>query len=264
MGELMSRYMATTDGAGKGRISSVVKALDIIEVLWKLDGARIVEITEETGYPKSTVHVYLSSLREKGFVVKKDREYRLGLRFLTYGEYTKRSEPLHEAAKEPIEDLAERTGERVWCSTYQNGLTIILCVAEGERSLDSDFRPGSQLYSHASAGGKAILAHLPEEEVDQMIERWGLPSFNENTTSTRSELFEELAEIRERGVSINDGEYRQGIHSIGAPVLKPDSGIYGSISLIGPNRRLKSEWDMDELYDKILATSNTIEVNLGF
>ena len=256
--------MGTADGTESRTLNSVLKSLDIIEALWEADGAGVTELTERTQLPKSTVHVHLSTLREKGYVVQVDDEYRLSLRFLTYGEYVKRSEPLYETAKGPIQDLAERTGERVFCTTHQNGLATILCVAEGDRSLTSTVTAGTDMYLHASACGKAMLSHFSIEKIDDVIDEWGLPAFTEDTITTRDELLAELELTRERGVSINTEEYRPGVHTIAAPILDPDGTVRGAVSLAGPKRRLRSEWGDDELHNHVLATANTIEVNLGY
>lgn len=256
--------MGTVDGASGRTLDSVTKALDIVEALWDADGAGVTELTERTQLPKSTVHVHLSTLREKGYVVQVDDEYRLSLRFLTFGEYVKRSEPLYDTAKGPIQDLADRTGERVFCLTHQNGLATVLCIGEGDRSLSSTITVGTDMYLHASASGKAMLSHFSDEQIDAVIDEWGLPAFTEDTITTRQALFDELERTRERGVAINTEEYRPGVHTIAAPILATDGVVHGAVSLAGPKRRLQSEWTEDELRDQLLATANTIEVNLAY
>lgn len=246
-------------------LESVRKTLDIIEALWQADGAGVTELTELTGLPKSTVHAHLSTLGSKGYVVRAGDDYRLSLRFLSLGEHVKHAEPLHDAAKSPVEELAEQTGERVLCATFQNGLGTALCVAEGHRSMESDIDIGTHFYLHASALGKAILAFLPPEKLDAIIEKWGLPAFTDTTITDREELLEELETVREEGIAYNRGEHLPGIHAIGAPIMDTDAEeVRGSVSVLGPERRLKSEWEDEELRNRLLATANTIEVNLMF
>lgn len=93
-------------------LSSVEKTLDIIEALWKLDGAGVTELADFLDMSKGTVHVHLSTLERSGFVISKEGQYELGLRFLNFGEYVKRSQPLHEVVEPAVEELAAETDRK--------------------------------------------------------------------------------------------------------------------------------------------------------
>ncbi|OAQ53397.1 hypothetical protein HTG_07925 [Natrinema mahii] len=256
--------MTTPDADGGNRVDAVVKTLDILEALWQAEGAGVTELTERTGLAKSTVHAHLTTLRSKGYVVQEGDEYRLSLRFLSFGEHVKHAEPLYEAADAPIDELSAQVGERVLCSTHQNGLGTVINVSEGTRSFTSDIDIGTHTYLHSSAGGKAMLAHFDEERVEDVIEQWGLPAFSENTITDRETLYDELADIREAGVAYNNGEYLRGISAIGAPILDNDGTVYGAVTVAGPQHRLENEWEENDLRDRLLSTANTIEVNVMF
>ncbi|ADD06966.1 IclR family transcription regulator [Natrialba magadii ATCC 43099] len=256
--------MGTQGRNSVDRIDAVVKTLDVLEALWQADGAGVTEVTERTGLAKSTVHAHLTTLRSKGYVVQEGDEYRLSLRFLSFGEHVKHAEPLYEASKTPIADLAEQTGERVLCSTVQNGLGTVLRTCDGDRSVPSDITVGTHTYLHCSAGGKAMLAHFDEERVADIVDTWGLPAFSDETITTWDELTAELETVREEGLAYNHGEYLPGLSAVGAPILDNDDTVYGAVSISGPTHRLESEWDIDDLHNQLLSAANTIEVNLLF
>ncbi|WP_222920247.1 IclR family transcriptional regulator [Natrinema sp. SYSU A 869] len=256
--------MATPDTGGGNRIDAVVKTLDILEALWQAEGAGVTALTERTGLAKSTVHAHLTTLRSKGYVVQEGDEYRLSLRFLSFGEHVKHAEPLYAASDAPIDELSERVSERVLCSTHQNGLGTVINVSEGTRSFTSDIDVGTHTYLHSSAGGKAMLAHFSDERVDEIIDEWGLPVFTDETITDRDALFNELAAIREEGVAYNRGEYLQGINAIAAPILSNDGTVYGAVTVAGPRHRLTNEWEENDLRNQLLSTANTIEVNMMF
>ena len=256
--------MPTSDAEGGNRVQAVVKTLDILEALWQSEGAGVTELTERTGLAKSTVHAHLTTLRSKGYVVQDGDEYRLSLRFLSFGEHVKHAEPLYRAAETPLEDLADRTGERVLCSTEQNGLGVVIRACDGERSVTSNIDVGTPTYLHCSATGKAMLAHFDAEKVDRIVRDWGLPAFTDRTITDWDSLTAELEEIREEGIAYNRGEYMPGISAVGAPILDNDGTVYGALCVAGPQHRLESQWDHDELHDQLLSAANTIEVNLLF
>ncbi|WP_440764545.1 IclR family transcriptional regulator [Natronorubrum sp. DTA7] len=255
----------TTQGTDEGdRVQSVVKTLDILEALWQSEGAGVTQLTERTGLPKSTVHAHLTTLRSKGYVVQDGDEYQLGIRFLSFGEHVKHAEPLHEASKTAVEDLADWTGERILCSTEQNGLGTVVRACDGERSISSTIDVGTPTYLHCSAGGKAMLAHFDREKVDRIVADWGLPAFTDETITDWETLEAELETIREEGVAYSQGEYLPGISAVGAPILDSDGNVHGAITVAGPQHRLENEWEHEELHNQLLSAANTVEVNLLF
>ena len=256
--------MATSDTNEGSRVAAVVKTLDILEALWQAGGAGVTELTERTGLAKSTVHAHLTTLRSKGYVVQEGDEYRLSLRFLSFGEHVKHAEPLYAASETPINELSANAGQRVLCSTHQNGLGTVINVSEGSRSFTSDIDVGTHVYLHSSAGGKAMLAHFSEEHVDEIVDQWGLPAFSEKTITDREALFDELETVRDEGVAYTHGEYLPGMSAIGAPILDNDGTVYGAVTVAGPQHRLENEWEENDLRNQLLSTANTIEVNMMF
>lgn len=244
-------------------LTSVEKSLNIIEALWKLNGAGVTELADQFGIAKSTIYSHLTTLEQKGYVVNEEDVYRLSLRFLTLGEHAKRSQALYGVAKPSMEELAEETGEQVFCMVEQHGLATTICTSEGRRSIRTNITTGTHSYMHCSAAGKAILAHLPERRVDEIIDRWGLQRFTENTITDRGQLLDELAAGRERGFVFNREEYRKGVTAIGVPIIDDGGTINGSITITGPTTRLEKDEHEGGFIDPLLATANTIEVNMN-
>lgn len=254
--------MGTTDDTPK-TLTSVEKTLSIIEALWQLNGAGVTELADHLGMSKSTTHAHLATLAQNGFVVSEEGRYKLGLRFLNFGEYVKRSQPLYTVSQPVVEELAKETGERVFCMVEQHGLATALCVAAGDRSVQTDIRVGTHSYMHCSSSGKAILAHLPTHRVEEILGQWGLKRFTENTITDRERLYEDLQDGREQGYFFNREEYRTGVTAIGVPILNSEE-VRGAISLSGPAMRLEGDWHQRELPNRLLSAANAIEVDLSF
>lgn len=242
-------------------IAAVDKALYIIEALWKLDGAGVTELAEYLDFSKSTVHIHLQTLEKKGYVVPSGQQYELGLRFLNYGEYVKRAQPLYRAAKPSVEVLAEETGELVYCWVEQHGLATVICAEAGDSAVQTNIRVGTHTYMHGAAAGKAILAYLPEERIDEILDRWGMPSLTEDTLTDREELKAQLRADREQGVFFSNHEYRRGVASIGVPI-RGEACIHGSLSIYGPAMRLTKDQAKTELSNQLLSSANQIEVDM--
>jgi DNA-binding IclR family transcriptional regulator len=91
---------------------------------------------------------------------------------------------------------------------------------------------------HGSAVGKAILAYLPEEQLETVIATAGLPPITRRTITDPAELRAELAKIRARGYTIDNMEGEDGVRCIGAPVLDRRGEVIGSVSIAAPAHRM--------------------------
>jgi IclR family acetate operon transcriptional repressor len=89
---------------------------------------------------------------------------------------------------------------------------------------------------HALAGGKALLAALPPEELDRYFAETERERFTPSTLTTEKALRRELAEVRRLGYSLTDEEYFLGIRGIGRVVMI-DGEVAGSLSFGIPMAR---------------------------
>jgi DNA-binding IclR family transcriptional regulator len=95
-------------------------------------------------------------------------------------------------------------------------------------------RIGSAALAHTTAAGKVLLAHLPEDELEQYLATADLePETPESITSKR-ELRRELRRVREQGFAANRGEHLNGVGAIGAPVFDARGAAVAAISVAFP------------------------------
>lgn len=255
--------MGQNDALGK-TIGSTDTMLDIVEGLKRLDGGGVTEIAKETNTSKGTVYAHLNTLRQRGYVHKERDTYYVGVRFLSLGEYARTRREIDLLMREKVGSLAKETGELAQFVVEENGQGIHTFREVGEQAFDLlDTSVGRLGYLHQGSAGKAILAHLPESRVDDIVHRYGLPARTESTITDRDELAEELAAIRERGYALNDGELVEGLRAVGAPLVTEAGDVLGAISLAGPEQRLKSEVFREEIPDLLLAAVNEVELQLS-
>jgi DNA-binding IclR family transcriptional regulator len=161
-------------------------------------------------------------------------------------------------------DLAEKTDERALFMTEEHGRAVYLYRGVGNHAVRTNSRIGTYRHLHTIAGGKAMLAHMADPRIEAILNRWGLPRQTENTITEREELFDRLAEIRERGVAFNDEETIEGLRAVAVPILGPDDTVYGALSVSGPSHRIRGEWFEDEIPNLLLGTANELELNLEY
>jgi len=246
-------------------LKTVARAIELIQTLEELGGAGVTELAEALGMSKSSTYNYLGTLQEHRIVVRDGDTYRLSYQFLHIGRSVRDRATIYRHGREELELLAHETGRYVHLATEQHGLGVDLFKVKGEEAIGSRYQR-SKLnrpdYLHFSATGKAILAHLPDQYVDWIVDQYGLVERTANTITDRGDLAAELQRTRERGYSVNREEEIEGIWAVGAPVLDRDDEVLGSISVSGSATRMQNADYRADMIEAVTDTANVIEVNI--
>lgn len=253
-----------TNEPSQSRLKTTETSLQVVEALYELKGGRIEEIAEYLNAAPSTIHRHLTTLRAHDYVTKEGDVYQLGLQFLTIGGYIQYSERGYQLAKDKVQQLALMTGERVQFITEEHGQRVYIHASVGEDAVQTDAHIGKRGPLHCSAAGKAILAALPKERVEEIIDTQGLPQVTPNTIIDRKALLEELEAIEERGVAFNREESVIGLNAAGTVIQRSDGSVLGAISISGPAQRFKGDKLQNEIPDLLLGATNEIELNLEY
>ncbi|MFC4440010.1 MULTISPECIES: IclR family transcriptional regulator [Natrialbaceae] len=248
--------------AAKNPIQAVQRTLEIVGVLRDQREARVTDIADELGLSKGTIHCHLATLEQNGYVVKNGQRYALGLRFIDLAHHAKNRVDIYDITRAEVDTLAAESGEMSLFTVEEHGEGVCLYKAEGEDAVQTELYVGYRNGLYHTAVGKALLAFMPEERREEIIQQTDLEQITPNTITDPDELREELAEIRERGIAYNHEETIQGLVGIGAPIRDQDGTLYGAVSLIGPVSRMEDERLTEELPELIRRAVNIIEVNI--
>lgn len=217
-------------------LKSLAKVVRILECFSTNDRAlSLADICERTGYPKSTTHRFLASMRDVGFL-DQDRErdrYRLGLRLFEFGNIVLSNLDLHREARPIVEALRRMTSQVVHLAVFDGLRAVVIHRADpaSDNMIGSTFIENAPV--HCTSVGKAILAFQPEETITRVI-RSGLMRYTDQTITEPEALKSALAEIRERGYAIDDGEHQPGLRCVGAPIRNQAGRVFAGISVSGP------------------------------
>lgn len=236
----------------------------VVESLYELGGAGVTELTASLDLPKSTVHDHLRSLHAIGYVVQREGEYRLGMRFLALGERERRNVPLYRIARPEIDQLAEQTGEHANLMIEEHGDGVYLYIREGEQAARLDTHAGFRTLLHTTALGKAILSELPRERVESIVETTGLAALTKNTITDEETLYEELDDVRERGYAVDREERALGVRCVAAPVVDGTTGTVGALSVSGLVSSVQGERLEQEVPALVTLAANKVEVSLNY
>ncbi len=198
------------------------------------------EIARALGLPVPTVHRILAALKRLGYVSQHEetRRFRLGLAALSLGERARAIADLRPVALVPLRRLSDATGETALLTvlTPERDRSVCLERVETPQPLRLSVQPGRQLPLHAGASQKALLAFMPEEEIERQISQ-PLERFCQSTITDPRVLRRELKAIRARGWASSYEETNVGVWGIAVPVLS-DTDVVCAVGIAGPSPRL--------------------------
>jgi len=237
----------------KRMVKSACTAFEIIEYVHDHGGADLDEVTAEFDLAKSTIHGYLSTLESLEYLVNNGGEYQLSLKFLYHGTAARNSVPMSGQTDELLRELADETSLVAWLVVEEHGRAVYLDRAVGDGAVQVYGRISKRTDLHGPAAGKSILAHLPAETVDAIVDHYGLPARTEYTITEGDELREELSQVRRQGYATSKHEVALGVQSVAAPVHH-EGEVLGAISVSGTSNQVDDRYFSEELPD-VLTTA---------
>jgi DNA-binding IclR family transcriptional regulator len=244
-------------------LTTIQRAFEIIEILWEQTGATPPELAAQLDVPQSTIYDYLRTLQSMEYVTRIDGEYRLSYKPLAIGARVKYRSRLFRVARSELQQVVAETGEVADLHVEDNGRAVILHYERGEQALDLGMYPGMRTPIHTHAAGKAILAHLPEERVDEIIETHGLKPMTDETITSDDILKGELNHIQSDGYAVDWDQQVSGMGIIAAPILVDDD-ILGAVSIVAPSDRIQHDPYQEQLQQKVREASSTISINYKY
>lgn len=214
---------------------------------------------------KSTSYRLLRTLERYHFAQKDidTGKYRLGSKLLELGARAVARFDLATIARPYLEKLSSQSGETAHLGVLRDCEVVSIAVADGRHALRMSVTIGSKAPVHCSALGKAILALLPEREVDMIVRKRGLRAYTQHTITRRSELKTELAQIRTRGFSIDEQELEEGLKCIGAAVYDYSGRVVAALSIAGAALRLDKK-RVSALAPLVARTASDFSASLGY
>jgi len=212
----------------------------------------------------SNAYKYLDDLYRGGLLSKNgDKSYFPSFKLVEYGSIILKKINLREIAHPHLVDLMVKTGQTVHFFIKDGNEGICIEKLEGPHTLPMMSRIGIRLNLYATGWGKAILAHLPEKEIEEYLEIVELKKRGKNTITDPNELKNELKKIRERGYAIDNEENEIGIFCIGAPIFNYDKKVIAGASITMSASRAEGE-KVDEYAKNVMECAKNISKLLGY
>lgn len=244
-------------------LQTVARAFEVLDLLEREGEAGPAEIAGLMGVNRSTAHDYLVSLEATGFVVREAGTYRISYRFLERGSLLKYRSRFFRSSDVVLEKLSEQSDELAQLGQEEDGEWVMLHEAGDLTSVQTGTYPGFRTPIHSHAAGKVLLAHLPDERIDELLDVDELEAVTEQTVTDPDELRPELEGIRENGYAIDREEQVVGIGFVACPVIE-DGDLLGSVSVACPTGRLEQDDYRNDLIQNVRAAAEEIAVNYRY
>lgn len=221
-----------------GRVFAILEAFTEFRPEWSTtDLARSLDL------PIPTVHRLLAALARLGYVSRdaQTRKFRLGGAALQLGEHARAVTDLRAVAMMPLRRLSQETGETALLTAVSPERDCSVCLERVETSqpLRLSVQPGRQLPLHAGSSEKALLAFMPDKEVERLM-AGPLEQLCTATITDPRSLRRDLQAIRERGWASSHEETNIGVWGIAVPVISEDD-VVCAVGIAGPSTRLSDE-----------------------
>lgn len=223
------------------QLQSLDRAVAVLELLAESDTPlALADICELMKVHKSTAHRSLMVLERSALIERtRDNRFRLGLKLYELGNRAVEQIDLRERIRPHFRHLASQLGETVHLGVLQKSSVIYLEKIEPNRRVCMSSKTGSSNPAYCTSMGKAMLAFLPEDLLEQTISKIKFVRYTTKTIGSREELLKSLGRIRRRGYAIDDEEIEIGVRCVGAPVFDDNHFPIAAVSISGPSARIR-------------------------
>jgi DNA-binding IclR family transcriptional regulator len=241
--------------------TAVEKTLAVLEAL--ADHTRITDIARATGLPKSTVHRLLHTMVERGFATPGSDGYLTGPRVLALAGKVLRPMDTVERARPFLRSLQQSTGCTVHLAVLFGDELVRVDKIEADKPYRMASRLGMSLPAHGTAIGKAVLALMSENELEDYLSRVGLPGTTPHTINSVSRLKAQLTRVRRSRFALDDEENEVGVRCVGAAVRDHAGTVIGGVSVSS----LAMEHSLPELIalgPRVVRAADEVSAALGW
>lgn len=242
-GTAMSLLKASSSAEGPYQLQSLARAVAVLEMLGESEiPLSLAEICQRMEIHKSTAHRSLMVLEKITLIERThDNRFRLGLKLYELGNRAVEQIDLRARIRPYFWKLSAQLGETVHLGVLQKTKVVYLDKAEPNRRICMSSKTGSSNPVYCTSLGKAILAFLPPDTVDEIISQIRFVRHTPKTLTNRDDLLKSLERVRRRGFAVDDEEIEMGVRCIGAPIFDENHMPIAALSMSGPTARVRPQ-----------------------
>jgi IclR family transcriptional regulator, acetate operon repressor len=259
-----SRTSAAPAGSG-GHTQTLVRGITLLERLAESPrGLTLTDLAQGVGLSPSTTHRLLATLEREGFVRQTGDLglWQVGLRAFVVGNAFLASRDLLARSHPYLRRLMEGSGETANLAVLDGYEAVFVDQVQCLEMMRMQTKIGSRAPLHASGVGKALLAAMDDEHIEEFLHRRGLPRITASSIATPQQLREAIQDIRRLGYAYDNEEHARGLRCLAAALYDEHADPVAAISIAGPRSRVSDD-RIVELGVLVVRTAHQITQDLG-
>ena len=259
----MARIMARN--ATESPSAAVERALAMLEsVAQESNGLSNAEISRKLDIPKSSASYILRTLETQGYLARdpESGKYRVGLKILSLSRGALGGLDVRGVALPIMRHLTQQTGLTCHLAVLDGPEAVYIEKVEPEGFIRMDTWVGRRMRVHATSVGKAIVAHIPQEQLEQILRKGGMEKRTPKTIVTVPRLLKELEKVRAQGYAVDDEENNLGARCVAAPIFDQSAGIEASLGLSGTTQQVSPQ-TMPRILEALKDAARHISIGMG-
>lgn len=206
----------------KAAAPAVVRAARVLDLLAGSDSpVSLATLARELQLPKSSLHGLCATLIDLRLLIRIDNgDMMLGPHVMNWANaFLANSDDIVQAFYGALAEMKIFSEETITLAVADGANVVYVTSRKGSRPLGLAFRVGMRLPAPFTATGKAILATQSDAFLKDMFANGWPQPLTAASTKNFKQLRTQLDGIRAQGYSIDDGEIREGLFCVGAPIF---------------------------------------------
>lgn len=247
----------------RSRTSGIDRSLQVMDLLTERQvPMSAYELAKAAGAPASTIYRLIDELVERSMLSRVDEgRIWLGPRLMRYGlAYRGRIDMFAEAERE-MHALSRRTGEMIQICTRDEGMMVVMGMAEGEGHFRVTSDVGTRVPLNWTASGRLLLGHLSESERLEAFRSSARPSRTGLAETDPETLSRQSREDYLNGLAIQIDSSEESVACIAAPVRDETGACMMTLSVVMPKHRVSDKFDW--LAEQVRSATAAVERAIG-
>ena len=245
---------------------AVERALGMLEaVAHEPEGLSNAEISRKLEIPKSSASYILRTLVKHGYLNRdaNSGKYRVGLKILSLSRGALSGLDVRELALPIMRHLMEKTNLTCHLAILDGPEAVYIEKVEPQGFIRMDTWVGRRMRVHATSVGKALVAHIPQQQLEKILAERSMEKRTPKTITSLGRLLKELEKVRTLGYAVDDEENNLGARCVGAPVFNQHGGIEASVGLSGTIHQV-NEHTMPRIVEALKDAARHLSMQLGY
>lgn len=222
----------------------------------------IAQISHKTGIPRAAVRRCLHTLKQLGYADSDSNNFSLKPKVLTLGYSYLSSTPLTVSALPFLNQISRTLNESCSLAVLDDNQVLYVARSATSRIMSVALNTGSRLPAYCTSLGRAILAYLPEEVLDEYFSKVELKAYTDRTVVSAKRVREILEGVRQSGYALVEEELEVGLRSIAVPVRGASGEVVAALNVGAQATRVSSRQMKDEFLPVLLRGAQEMAVLL--